>query len=62
MRLPAATELVVINSGVAHNHAAGDYRTRRAECDRAAALLGVAALRDVGLDRLERVNCAAGAR
>ena len=56
VRLPAATELVVINSGVAHNHAAGDYRTRRAECDRAAALLGVAALRDVGLDRLDEVN------
>jgi len=56
VRLPAATELVVINSGVAHNHAAGDYRTRRAECDRAAALLGVTALRDVGLDRLDDVN------
>jgi galactokinase len=56
VRLPAATELVVINSGVAHNHAAGDYRTRRAECEQAAALLGVAALRDVGLDRLDDVN------
>jgi galactokinase len=56
VRLPAGTELVVINSGVAHNHAAGDYRTRRAECDRAASLLGVAALRDVGLDRMDDVN------
>jgi len=56
VRLPGATELVVINSGVAHSHAAGDYRTRRAECDRAATLLGVAALRDVGLDRLDDVN------
>ena len=32
-----ASDLVVINSGVAHNHAKGDYRTRRAECERAAA-------------------------
>ena len=41
--LPAGAELVVINSGVAHHHAHGDYRTRRAECERAASLLGVAA-------------------
>jgi galactokinase len=45
--LPAGVEPVVINSGVAHNHAAGDYRTRRAECERAAALLGVPQLRDL---------------
>ncbi len=55
VHLPERTELVVINSGVAHNHAAGDYRTRRAECERAAALLGVKALRDVGVDALDRV-------
>jgi galactokinase len=56
VHLPAKTELLVVNSGVAHNHAAGDYRTRRAECERAAELLGVAALRDVGVDGLDRVN------
>jgi galactokinase len=55
VHLPPKTELLVINSGVAHNHAAGDYRTRRAECDRAAHLLAVAALRDVRLDRLDDV-------
>ncbi len=55
VHLPADTELAVINSGVAHNHAAGDYRTRRAECERAAGLLGVPALRDLGLETLERV-------
>jgi galactokinase len=54
-QLPGGTELVVINSGVAHNHAAGDYRTRRAECERAAAALGVAALRDVGVEALDRI-------
>jgi galactokinase len=47
--LPAATELLVINSGVAHSHAGGDYRTRRAECEQAAARLGVHELRDLGI-------------
>jgi galactokinase len=46
VRLPEAAELAVINSGVAHDHAAGDYRTRRAECEEAARLLGVRELRD----------------
>jgi galactokinase len=36
--------------------AGGDYNTRRAECERAAALLGVAELRDVPLTALDRVN------
>jgi galactokinase len=45
--LPPSIELVVIDSGVAHGHANGEYRTRRAECDRAAALLAVGMLREV---------------
>lgn len=45
--LPAEIELVVISSGVAHEHGQGDYRTRRAECERAASLLGVGTLRDL---------------
>ncbi|MDP9037296.1 MAG: galactokinase [Myxococcota bacterium] len=53
--LPASGALVVIDSGVAHDHAAGDYRTRRAECDRAASLLGVAELRDVTSHRFADV-------
>ena len=53
--LPAGTELLVIDSGVAHSHAGGDYRTRRAECERAAALLGVRELRDLGVGDLGRV-------
>ncbi len=47
LTLPPEVELAVINSGVAHQHSAGDYRTRRAECERAAAALGVPALRDL---------------
>jgi galactokinase len=54
--LPASLALVVIHSGVAHQHAAGDYRTRRAECDEAAARLGVTQLRDCGPDDLARID------
>jgi galactokinase len=53
--LPGAASLIVINSGVAHSHAGGDYRTRREECTRAAALLGVTELRDVRPSELSRV-------
>jgi galactokinase len=45
--LPGSLELVVIDSGVAHQHAGGDYVTRRRESEEAARLLGVACLRDV---------------
>jgi galactokinase len=43
--LPPAAEWVVINSGVSHEISAGDYNTRRAECERACALLGISSLR-----------------
>jgi galactokinase len=52
--LPRAGELVVIDSGVTHAHAGGDYRRRRDECARAAALLGVPALRDLAFHELAR--------
>jgi galactokinase len=52
--LPAA-DLVVIGSGLRHDHAAGDYRVRRAECDEAARQLGVATLRDVGVGHLAAI-------
>lgn len=54
--LPETAELLVVDSGVAHNHAAGDYRMRRAECEEAARLLGVRELRDCDLDDLPRVS------
>lgn len=38
---PANLELAVIDSGQHHAHASGEYRTRRAECEAAAAALGV---------------------
>jgi galactokinase len=52
--LPDALELVVLDSGVAHQHAGGDYATRRRESEEAARRLGVARLRDAGLDALPR--------
>jgi galactokinase len=55
VRLPPATEWVVIHSGVSHQHSAGDYNTRRAECERACALLGVKQLRDLEPADLPRV-------
>ena len=48
--------LIVIDSGLRHSHAAGDYRTRRDECVRAAAALGVAELRDVDMGDLDRIG------
>jgi galactokinase len=45
--LPASAELIVIDSQIRHQHASGDYRTRRAECEQACAALNVERLRDV---------------
>jgi galactokinase len=50
--LPESAEIAVVDSGVAHQHAGGDYRKRREECERAAARLGVASLRDATLEQL----------
>lgn len=54
--LPPGADLVVIHSGVSHNHAAGDYNTRRAECAQACRLLHVPQLRDLGPADRERVQ------
>lgn len=45
--LPADVALAVIDSGITHRHAGGGYNARRAECERAAALLGVPSLREI---------------
>jgi galactokinase len=54
--IPQTCDLVVVSSGVTHSHAGGAYRTRRAECEQAAAALGVRALRDVATEDLPRVE------
>lgn len=48
--LPAELGLVVIYSGVDHQLTGGDYGARRAECEQAAAALGVPQLRDLDPD------------
>jgi len=53
--LPRDADLVVLNSGIAHRHSAGDYNTRRAECERAGRLLGVEKLRDLDESDLPRI-------
>ena len=52
---PTRLELAVINSGIAHQHAGGDYVTRRRESEEAARWLGVERLRDVSEDDLDRL-------
>ncbi|HZH44752.1 MAG TPA: galactokinase [Lysobacter sp.] len=45
--MPADAELLVLDSGISRSLAASGYNTRRAECEQAAAMLGVVSLRDV---------------
>jgi galactokinase len=53
--LPTTAELGVIDSGIAHSHASGEYRTRRRECEDAARALGVRWLRDVSIEDLQKI-------
>lgn len=50
--LPRTIELMVIDSGVTHRHAGGEYATRRRESFAAAERLGVRVLRDADADAL----------
>ena len=59
--MPANADLVVLDSGVSHRIVAdsGDgrsYNARRAECERACALLGIAELRDLDVMDLPRLS------
>jgi galactokinase len=56
VRFPPQLDLAVIGSGVAHSNAAGEYNTRRAECERACQVLGVTSLRDVAVGDLGRIE------
>ncbi len=46
--------LLVINTNVKHELSGGEYAERRAQCEEAAAKLGVKSLRDVTADQLEQ--------
>ena len=52
----AGLELLVIDTGVKHEHASGGYGERRATCEKAALLMHVESLRDVSVDDLERAE------
>ena len=54
--LPVGTSVQVIDSGIAHHHASGNYRIRRRECDEAARALKVARLRQLTPADLPRIN------
>ena len=53
--LPEGVDLVVIDSGITHRHAGGEYRIRRQECEKAAELLGFPQLRDLEVQDLWRL-------
>jgi galactokinase len=56
----AGLSLLVIDTGVTHEHASGGYRSRRESCERAAILMGVPALRDLTVDDLPRAEAKLG--
>ena len=51
--MPAEAALVIVDSGLRHDNAAGAYNDRRRQCAEAAAHYGVAALRDLDEATLE---------
>jgi galactokinase len=54
--IPASVEIIVIDSGIAHDNAKqGAYNERRSQCDEAARRLGIASLRDATLGDVERL-------
>jgi galactokinase len=52
----AGLTVLVIDTGVAHEHSSGGYGARRASCEKAALLMGVPALRDLGVDDLDHAE------
>ncbi len=56
IRIPHPAAIVVIDSGIEHQHAGGAYAQRRRECEQAAAALGVKELRDVDEQALGKVQ------
>jgi galactokinase len=54
--LPDEVALVVVDSGIAHQHSQGAYNAIREECARAASLLGLRALRDATVADARRLE------
>ena len=55
MQDPSVT-LLVVNTNVKHELGSGEYAKRRAECEQAAKILGVASLRDATAPQLEQAK------
>lgn len=53
---PAGLVMLVIDTKVSHSHADGGYASRRASCELGADVLGVKALRDIGIEELEEAS------
>lgn len=49
-------DLLVINSGIVHQHAGGEYNQRRHECEQACELLGIQKLRELTVTDLPRLE------
>jgi galactokinase len=57
VRIPTEKmDLIVINSGLAHQNSSGSYNQRRAECEEACKLLGVQELRELDIKDLPRLE------
>jgi galactokinase len=52
----AGLAVLVIDTGVKHEHSSSGYGERRASCEKAALLMGVPALRDLTVDDLDRAE------
>ena len=52
----AGLVLLIIDTGVSHDHSTGGYADRRASCELGARMLGVDSLRDVTVDDLPRAR------
>ncbi|MFZ7130689.1 galactokinase, partial [Avibacterium avium] len=48
--------VMIVNSHVKHDLVAGEYNTRRAQCEQAAEFFGVKALRDVSVEQFEKME------
>jgi galactokinase len=54
--LPEGLAIAVVHSGISHDHASGEYRVRRRECEEATRALGVTSLRALTVEDLPRIE------
>lgn len=54
--VPENVAVMIVNSHVKHDLVAGEYNTRRAQCEKAAQFFGVKALRDVSVEQFRKME------